>query len=344
MTIYLPNSRWLLCAAALFASSRLGADTIDTKGGAHLVGTIKKIEAGVITIDTDYAGTLTVKQSEVITFSTDHLVALRLASGTRFDGQVSAGANGSLQIAGADGTITTSVPKVAASWAAGTEDPLTARHWSYEASVDIAGKTGNKEQLGTAGEVRAVRKTLEDTLQFYSSYNRQVADHEKAADQLKIGMDYQNDFAGRYAWYVRDEGGFDRVKDIDLYNIAAAGFGRDFIKDLKRTLTGRLGLSFRYEDYKNPVTPKVKTLGLDVALSNDMTFSNSKLVNRITFDPSFDDFSNYRLIHESFYELPLTNPAWKLRLGVENDYNSKPGPGIKRLDTEYFTRLVLDWE
>jgi hypothetical protein len=331
-------------AAALFVGSPLTADTVDTRTGAHLVGKIVTIDAGAITLDTDYAGKLTIKQSEVVSFSTDAPIAVRLASGTRFDGRVTGATNGALQIVGADGTISTTMDKVAATWTAGKVDPLVDRHWTYEVGADIAGKTGNKEQLGTAVEARAVLKTVQDTLQFYTAYDRQVADHVKAADQLKLGTDYQNNFAGRYSWYARDEGGFDRVKDIDLYNIAAGGLGRDFIKDDKRTLTGRLGLSFRYESYTNPSTPRVKTLGLDLAINNDMEFGDSKLVNRISYDPSFNDFANFRLLHESYYQIPLTSPAWKLRVGVSNDYNSKPGVGVKKLDTAYFTRLVLNWE
>lgn len=334
----------ILWSAIFVGAARLGADVVDTRSGAHLLGKITKIDEGEITLDTDYAGKLVIKQSEVVSFATDHPVAVRLASGTRFDGQVSSGPNGALQIAGADGTITTNVGKVAATWTAGAVDPALDRHWTYEASVDIAGKSGNKEQLGTAAEARATLKTIKDTLQFYTSYNRQISNDEKSADQLKIGTDYQNNFAGLYSWYARDEGGFDRVKDIDLFNIAAAGLGRDFIKEPKRTLTGRLGLSFRYENYKNPATSDVKSLGLDLALNNDMEFGDSKLVNRLAYDPSFDDFGNYRVTHESYFQIPLTSPAWKLRLGVSNDYNSKPGPGIKKLDTAYFTRLVLNWE
>ena len=60
--------------------------------------------------------------------------------------------------------------------------------------------------------------------------------------------------------------------------------------------------------------------------------------------PSFQDTSNFRLTHESFLELPLANPSWKLRLGVNNDYNSRPGKGVEKLDTGYFTRLVLNWK
>src|SRR5437868_4838856 len=143
----LSNLSRLFAFAALVAAP-LSADTIEIKNGARLVGKIGKIDAGTIEIDTTFAGTVKVKQSEVVSFSTDAPIAVRLASGTRFDGQVTTGANGAIQIAGADGTITTTVEKVAASWSAGKVDPLVERHWAYEASVDVTGKSGNKSQLG----------------------------------------------------------------------------------------------------------------------------------------------------------------------------------------------------
>jgi hypothetical protein len=103
-------------------------------------------------------------------------------------------------------------------------------------------------------------------------------------------------------------------------------------------------LSFRYEGYRNPLTEDVKGAGLDLGLAHDYTMANSRIVNRLSFVPTFEDFGNYRLTHESFYEIPLAAPSWKLRLGVNNDYNSQPGRGIEKLDTSYFTRLVLNWK
>jgi hypothetical protein len=319
------------------------ADIVDVEGGGRLVGKIAKIDSGSIVMVTNYAGTINIKQAQVTAIATDAPVAIRLASGTRFDGRVSTNAGGGLQIASGDGTITTTVDKIAASWMAGAIDPDMDRHWEYEAAVDVAGKTGNKEQIGTAGSVRATLKTLRDTLQFYAGYDRQVSDGTKSADQLKIGVDYQNNFGRRSSWYVRDEGGFDRVKDVELYNIAAAGMGWDFIKRPEQVLTGRLGLAFRYEGYKDPLTTDVKSAGLDVGINSDLTFGDSKLITRIAWVPTFEDFANYRLTHESYYQIPLANPAWKLRLGMSNDYNSQPPRTVERLDTTYFTRLVLNW-
>ena len=83
--------------------------------------------------------------------------------------------------------------------------------------------------------------------------------------------------------------------------------------------------------------------GLDVGFSHSLQLTDASIINRVTFVPSFNDFSNYRAQHESFYEMPFVNPSWKLRVGVSNDYNSKPGKGVDKMDTSYFTRLVLNW-
>src|SRR5215207_3290758 len=162
----------LAIALSGLITAQLSADTVEIKNGARIIGKITKIDAGSVVVSTTYAGTITIKQSEVTSIATDAPVAIRLASGTRFDGKVSAGQGGAIQIAGADGTVNTTVDKVAASWAAGATDPLVERNWEYEASADVSGKTGNKEQIGTAAEVRATLKTAQDMLQFYSAYNR----------------------------------------------------------------------------------------------------------------------------------------------------------------------------
>ena len=335
-----------LITVAGFNATQLFADVVETKNGAHIVGKIGKIDGGVVIVDTNYAGTLSIKKAEVTAITTDAPVTVRLETGTRLTGKIS-GAAGTLQIAGRDGTINTTVEKVAAAWEQGGKDPQLAaleRGWAYEASVDVSGKSGTKSQLGTATALRATLAGVNDMLAFYAAYDRHVTDGVKSADQFKAGSDYQSNFAGNNSWYVRDEGGFDRIKDIQFYNVAAAGFGYDFIKRPKQTFTGRLGLSFRTENHKNPITTDVNGVGLDMGLNHTLEMADMSLVNRFSFVPTFGDFGNFRLTHESFLQLPLAAPNWKFRIGVNNDYNSKPGPGVDKLDTSYFARLVLNWK
>ncbi len=346
MTYHHPFRGLFALACGAFCAAQLSADVIETKDGSHIVGKVSKIEAGTVVVTTSYAGDITIKQSEVTGISTDAPVAVRLSDGTRIEGRVS-GSAGGLQVAGQDGTITTTVAKVAASWAAGDKDPQVAaleRKWTYEAHADIAGTSGNKSQLGTAAGIRATLKGPDDVLMFYTSYNRQVTEGQKSADQFKAGVDYADNFTERSSWFVRDEGGFDRVMGIRFYDVAAAGYGVDVYKAANETLTARAGVSFRDDTYANSVTPNVNEAGLDFEINHEARIGNSHLVNRISVVPAFADFANFTLTHESYYEIPTANPAWKLRFGINNDYNSRPSRGLKKLDTGYFTRLVLDWQ
>jgi len=337
---------FLALILSLATTARLAADVVETKDGARIVGKVTKIDSGVVTVATTYAGKIEIKQAGVTTITTETPVAVRLASGTRLEGTITT-ADGGLQIAGPNGTLSTPIEKVAASWAAGDEDPAIValrRHWGYEATLDVSGTSGNKNQLGTAGAFRATLVTPLDKLALYTSYDRQVTAGAKSADQFKAGVDYSDNFTEHSSWYVRDEGGFDRIKDIKIFNVAAAGYGFDFIKETKHLLTVRAGLAYRFENYYNPLTPDVSAAGLDLGLDHEYQFGVSKLINRLTYLPTFADFGNYRLTHESSYQVPLANPAWKLSVGISNDYDSRPGLGIKRLDTIYFTRLLLDWK
>lgn len=341
MTKFLFIRATLAAAVAALSAAKLSADVVTTKSGARIVGKVSKIDAGAVSMSTDFAGDLTIKQSEVVSIATDGPVAVRLASGTRLDGTIS-GQTGALQIAGPDGTLTTTVDKISASWPAGEGDPALERHWKYEATVDINGTSGNKNQLGTAAGFEAKLVTPEDALDFIAAYNRQVADGVKSADKFRAGVDYSNQFAPPYSWYVRDEAGFDRVMDIKFYDTAAAGLGRDFIKTPAETLTGRAGIAYRYDGYNNPRTPAVNSAALDFEILHDFKTPRWEMGNKLALVPALSNLSEVIVTHDSFYQVPLNDPSWKLRVGVSNDYNGKPGPGIKRLDTTYYTRLIMD--
>lgn len=336
-----------LLAALATAFTSLQADTVVVKDGSRLVGTVTQISAGHVLLDTAYAGTLKIKQAEIVSLDTTAPMVVRLSGGTTMAGRLSTTSDGEVSIKGDDGTITTKVEKIAVTWEPGSTDPAVAAlqpKWSYQATVDITGKTGNSEELGTSFGFRAKRKTSKEILELYTNYERQKTNGTKSSDRFVAGIDYSHMFSEHTSWYLRDEGGFDRVKDIDYYNVAAAGLGYNFIQRPVQKLTGRFGLSHRFENYGNPASDDVNSAGLDLALIHDYTFENAKMHNEIGVVPAFNDFDNYQAKHDSYFEMPIGAGYWKLRIGVRNDYISMPGPGVERLDTTYYTRLILNWE
>ncbi len=338
---------FIAMTAALGGAARAPADVVATKNGARLVGKVTKIDGGIVYLTTDYAGALQVKQKEVTSIATDGPVAVRLADGVRLNGEVTLAPDGTMQIVGPAGVSPASVEQIVETWPVSDLDPavvLLQRHWKFEASLDINGTSGNSNQLGTALGFRAIGSTPTEVLQYYMAYNRQVTEGVKSADQFKMGVDYAEHFTNRWSRFVRDEAGYDRVMDEKRYDTAAIGYGYDLIKNKADTLTARAGLAYRYDDYGNPLTPTVSSAAADFELAHDLKLHDWELKNLLTVVPAFQDTKDVIVTQDSFFQIPIADPHWKLRMGVANDYNSEPGPGIRRLDTTYYTRLILDWQ
>jgi putative salt-induced outer membrane protein YdiY len=338
-------ARLSICAA-LCCALRLSADVVETASGARIVGKITKIHGGVVTLDTDYAGEINVKQVLVTKITTDHPVAVRFADGTGIVGIISAPAADKLRISGTGKSIDSPVGNISATWAAGEEDPdvfALKRKWSFEAAADVTGRAGTNSSLGTSYEFRAKLVGPLDVLQYYTAYNRQETSGAVSADQFKAGVDYADNFAAATSWYARDEAGFDRVNDITLYDVAASGLGYDFIKQKDQVFTGRVGLSYRYDQYSTPDTSALSSTGADFELEYHLQTKKFQITDRIAFDPAFQDLGNYIITHEFAFEIPISKSLWKLSTGVTNNYNSRPVGGVDKLDTLYFTRLVLSW-
>ncbi len=331
--------------AALLVAARLGADTVEIANGAKLVGKITKIHNGVITLETDYAGELSIKQVLVTKITTDHPVAVRYADGTGQIGVISAPKPDKVHVDGSNKSTDVPVGNIAAIWSAGEEDPdvvALRRKWNYELDLDVNGQSGTQTGLSTALGYKAALVGPLDTFKYYANYLRQETAGSVSADQAKAGVDYSDLFTARTSWYVRDEFGFDRINGIDFYDVAAGGLGYDLIKETNQTLTGRAGLSYRYDEY-TPGTPSLSSLGADFELEYTLKMKNAQLHDKIALVPAFQDLNDYIITHELSYDVPIAKSHWKLSMGVSNDYNNRPVDGVDRLETLYFTRLVLAW-
>ena len=327
-----------------FSSTVLWGDVIELDNGSKIIGQIEKIGGGKVHVKTDFAGTLEIDMARVANLLSDNPVFVAFTSGNRLYGKVNY-TKEQTQVDMPDGNTVVTKDAIAASWLQGQLDPLapSQRKWSYSVGVDFAGKSGNTEKFTTGGRTRAILKGPVDRLLFYLRWAYSKEDGEKSDDEVITGIDYESDFGERHVWYSRIELEKDNIKDLDLRSTAAVGYGYYFIKKSDHTLRGRTGIMYRHEDYANQNSEN--TLGLDLGFSQMYKLSDSwRLLNDITWTPSVEDIHDYRFYHESAFEVPLGNTEiWKLQLGVTNDYDSEPAEGKDRLDTTYFTRLVLEW-
>jgi hypothetical protein len=344
-------------ALALVLTSTVLADRIELTDGSVINGKLVSAEGGKLKVETAFAGMIEIAQASVKNFSTDEAVNVALAGGSQVLGKVEVSDAG-IKVVANDGQMAATTANVAAVWRQGSDSPDTKklkadveaqkRRWAYEASVAIAGRTGPSEKFGAALGFKATLASAQDKLIFALATERAQDNGVKTADRIFGGVDYSSFYSGLNGWYARTSLETDKIKLLDLRSTSAFGLSRRLIKNEKQDFEFRFGVSYLYDAYR-PVFPATtstnfSSAGLDISFLHSYTFTNSKMTNLLTYTPAFKQFTNYRLHHESAWELPIGASLWKLKLGVANDYLSKPPGKTDRLDTTYFTSMVLNWQ
>lgn len=337
-----------LALLALAPAAPAWADVVETTDGSMIHGELLASDEGTIKIKTEFAGTIEIKQAQVKSLTTDAAIMVALASGETMRGRIEQSDAG-LRVTGPAGTMQAQPATIAALWREGDKSPAERRaealqrRWTYQLALDLNGKRGNSERSFYGFSGRAEMKTDDDRLFFYGSYARAEDSGVTSQDEGRGGIDYTNHFTPKLSWYVRSESGFDGTKDLDLRSQSGAGLGFSLLNEPKHTLEARVGLSYRFEDYG--AAQDFDSAGLDLGILHSAELRFARLNNSLTITPSFDDFANYAITHESTLEMPLAGSVdWKLRVGVKNDYNSKPPAGLEKHDWSYLSQLVFTWQ
>lgn len=327
------------------AATAVQADTLKLTDGSVLNGQITRVEGGDITLSTAYAGEITVTQAQVAEIITTEPVYVQAGPSTVF-GTVTTSIDG-LRVESEGTALDTEVSAVEAVWRTGDQSPqekALARTWEYSVNFGLSGSSGNTDRFGVLGQGRATMKGPDDRLTFYGSYDRSETDGDLNANEIKGGVDYSRLFSEKWGWYVRTELESDDAENLDLRATAAGGAGYLWQDTEKWRLEVRGGLGYRYETYNDGTINDVP--GLDFVLMNTYSFDKAgRIKTVITYNPAFEDFGNFRFFHETVYEVPLTGgDRWKVQVGMANDYTSRPNGDLKKMDTTYFTRFLLQWD
>lgn len=350
----MPNLIKHLPGQALFAALlavAAHADRVELTDGSVIVGKILSADGGKFSVETGFAGKIEIDQAKIKTFSTDEPVNVAVNGGSRMLGVVTSSET-AVAVSSENGQLSAPTGKVAAVWRQGADDPETralkediskrTRAWAYEASAAITGRTGNNEKINVLVGAKATLETIQDKLVFELAAERARDNGVDTANRQYGAADYSAFFSPKNIWYARTSLEKDEIKGLDLRSVTAFGIGRKLIKNPQQDLELRAGFSYTYENFVDGT--QFDSPGMDFGLIHTYLFKNGKLSNTLTYTPAFRDFANYRIHHESTYEMPLTDVRWKLRVGLTNDYLGTPPEGVERLDTLYFVSLLLNWK
>lgn len=333
---------------AAFLALTATADTVTTKDGSTLSGTITLIDKGVIHLDTPYAGKLELKQEEVASIESTSPLNFRLDDGVNVSGTVTPKDNETLEIRSDDKKEKTSIDQIAASWTPDKVDPEIERNrrkWRNDFAADLNGRTGNVERFNFGAELDLRLKGPFDELYLGFDYEQGEQDGEKTADRALGQAGYERFSKKKVGWFVRTILETDPINGISLRSNTSNGISYRLINDEVQTLVVRGGLGYRYTEFEDDSIDNESTITIDPGLTH--TYRHKDLFyleNELSYSPAVDDFSSYTAVHDSSIRLPIGNEgSFWIRAGIRHEYESQT-TADEKLDTNYYSQFVYSWK
>ena len=135
---------FLLILSTIAFSSSVIADVLKISDGSRLYGKITKVEDGTISLKTTYAGTIKVKQSEVLSFETEDPVLANLKGGKTLTGAVESKGD-KVRIGEENSLGLVNLSQILSLKPDPGKEPK--KDWIFSAGFDLLGKQGNTEEM-----------------------------------------------------------------------------------------------------------------------------------------------------------------------------------------------------
>jgi putative salt-induced outer membrane protein YdiY len=352
----------LAVAAVCGLVASAAADVVVLSDGSRLVGRVVRLHEGKITLETEYAGTLTIDASRLERIETDDAVAVAMDSGDRLMGQLAYSVDAGATLVRSElGDIPVAVSQIDAIWERDGKSPealamqaeserlakeleAARGRWNLIAQIGLRYTDGNTETFTVLGGVQLIHRTPVDKLRFYVAADYAEDQKRRTRAEVKGGADYERLLTERLFAFAKIELEYDEFEDLELRLTTTGGPGYYWIKDPGHELSTRLGAGFQHESYltegRESKNDLILELGLDYLLELTPWM---KFTHMARYYPTFEEVRDYRLLFDSALVFPIGNTeTLKFKLGALFEYDSIPQPGRERLDQTYYGNFVID--
>lgn len=345
----------VLVPSLLLMTAPLRADVVFTTDGSRFVGRIDWVAEGKLRILTAVVGKLEIDVIKINSIGVEASVYVKLDDGTLYLGTIT-GAEGQAQtvLHTAQGDISINAARIAALWPEGAESPETrAKRLATEAererlrpkwtaSLQVGGqiKEGNNDTRDVRGSFKLERRTPDRLMQVFGAADYSEEEDVRTTNEYRAGIRLEKSLSERVFRYSRLVFEYDEFEDLDLRTTIVGGLGYYWLKAPDHELKTVLGLGYRNEKFTSGGDSGSGIVDLGYEYRADLT-PWAQLTMRGSYTPGIDNLDAYLLEFDSAVIFPFKDERWKLKLGVRNEYNSRPKEGIERLDNTYYADIVL---
>ena len=315
-------------------------DSLVLKNGDVIVGEIKSMDKGVLTIETDYSkNDFTVEWSGIKEIYSKSHFLVTLKNGQRINGTVeSAEAGKKIIINGDDGSKTeTTLDEMV--YLKGLKSDFWSRAY---ASIDVGlsfTKANNLKQYN----VRSKFGYLADKWQFDLFYDDTRSSQDSVAETKRT----EGGVAGKYFlqkdWYLAASVNFlsNTEQALNLRTTGKLGIGKYLVHTNKQYWGLGTGLSFNNESFTNGTAGRSSLEGYFGSELNLFDIGDLSLLSNIWVYPSFTENGRWRtdFIFDAKYDLPLD---FYIKVGFTLNYDNRPA--VKGKETDYVLAFSVGWE
>jgi putative salt-induced outer membrane protein len=218
----------------------------------------------------------------------------------------------------------------------------------WRGSLGLSGSlsAGNTESASFSAKLDATRATEDNKWSLYGTSlygKRRVATgDEKTADNARLGVRHDNDFAPPLFGFVLGEAETDRLADLDYRTTIALGLGVHVVKSEAHGFDVFAGLARTHSKYDPdfavpPASGRTTELLLGEESSHKLSETLS-LKQKLTVYPSLESSGEFRSVFDASLIVGLTSRL-SLQVGLQNKYTSEVPLGVKKSDTLLLTGL-----
>lgn len=343
-------------AACLMVCASAFADEVKLKNGDRLTGTIVKSDGKVLTLKSEFVGTVNIAWDAVEQVDAAQPLYLSLSDGQTVTGTVAASGT-NYEIATKDAgklTVAKSSIKTIRNQEEHTaylaevdrlRNPGLLDLWAGTLDLGYSLTRGNADTNTFTLGANATRATTRDKVSVYAAaikanaQSRTTGLQEDTANAIRGGGRYEINLSSRTFAFGFSDLEFDEFQRLDLRMVLGGGAGWHAVKN-ERTLFDVFGGGSFNKEY---FSTGLKRSSAEVLVGEELTHkmsSRSLLKQRMVLFPNLSETGEYRLNFDTSMVTNLNRwLSWQVTLS--NRYLSNPVPGAKKNDMLVTTGIRL---
>jgi hypothetical protein len=331
---------YLFAAALLCQGIAEAADRIELRDGSVILGTFKDADGGKVMIETSFAGTLQIDQSEIVGMRVDADLVLQMD-----DGRVMEAA--ALQVENEQLSLTQQAEQ---SYALAQLTRINPEPWELGQGYNFTGLTsfawasqrGNTDTDEVDYRIESAWESLEDRYRVEAFGELNEAQGTRNAENWTLRGRYDRIQVGNWYWGGGVSFEQDTFADLDLRTTVGPYLGRKFFTKPAFELEAETGLAYISEDFASAEDREYLGSTWDVHVRSNYLGGDSRLYFDHKGILNLDQLDNLVLKNTLGLAFPLLYGV-EAAAEVVWDINTGAVAGTEKLDETYRVRLGYKW-